>query len=105
MANTDLPNLDQATREAVAALVHRMRQRDEATDEDRPDIEPFALEYVMALRFRGWRPTPAQAAVSWGPLVGRGTDPERHADLLAEARIDCANAAAKLKADENERLP
>lgn len=98
-------NIDQATRDAIAALVHRMRQRDEATDEDRPDIEPFALEYVMALRLRGWRPTPAQAAVSWGPPVSRGADPERHADLLAEARIDCANAAARLKADGNERLP
>ena len=100
-----MTDLDQATREAVAALVHRMRQRDEATDEERPDIEPFALEYVMALRFRGWRPTPAQAAVSWPAPVGRGTDPAKHADALAEARIDCANAAAKLKADENERLP
>lgn len=38
-----------------------------------------------------------------GPLsVG---DPSRHADALAEARIDCAQAAAKLKADENARTP
>lgn len=38
-----------------------------------------------------------------GPvMVG---DPSRHADVLAEARIDCANAAAKLKADEHERTP
>lgn len=105
MANADLPNLDQATREAVAALVHRLRNRDQATEEDRPDIEPFALEYVMALRFRGWRPTPAQAAVSWGPPVGRGADPERHADELEAAREACAEAASRLKADENAKLP
>jgi hypothetical protein len=100
MTSTDL---DRATREAVAALVHRLHQRDHASDEDRPDAEPFALEFVMAMRFRGWRPTPAQAAVSWGPLVGRGADPAKHADVLAEARADCANAAAKLKSDENEQ--
>ncbi|TMS00134.1 hypothetical protein [Nonomuraea basaltis] len=102
MTSTDL---DQATREAVAALVHRIRERDFASEEDKPDAEPFALEFVMAMRFRGWRPTPAQAAVSWPPPVGRGADPAKHADALAEARIDCANAAAKLRSDESERTP
>lgn len=98
-------DLDRATREAVAALAYRLRQRDEASAEDRPDVEPFAQEYVLALRLRGWRPTPAQAAVSWGPPVGRGADPERHASELEAAREACAEAASRLKADDNGRLP
>jgi hypothetical protein len=100
MTSTDI---DQATREAVAALAHRLRKRDAAEPADRPDAEPFALEYVMAMRLRGWRPTPAQAAVSWPPPVGRGADPERHADELAAVREACADAAARLRSDENAR--
>jgi hypothetical protein len=96
---------DQATREAVAALVYRLRQRDEAAPGDRADVEPFAQEFIAALRLRGWRPTPAQAAVTWGPPVGRGADPERHADELGAAREACADAAARLRADENARTP
>lgn len=100
-----MTDLDKATRDAVAALVYRLRQRDEATGEDRPDVEPFAQEYVLALRLRGWRPTPAQAPISWGPPVSRGADPERHADELAAVREACAEAASRLRADESERLP
>ena len=98
-------NLDQETRDAIAALVYRLHKRDQATDEDKPDAEPFAHEYVMALRLRGWRPTPAQAAISWGPPIGRGTDPAKHADLLEAAREACADGSAKLRAEENERTP
>lgn len=100
-----MTDLDQATREAVAALVYRLRQRDAATDEDRPDVEPFALEFVMALRFRGWRPTPAQGGISWPPPVGRGADPQKHAEELAAVREACAEGAAKLKAEQNPRTP
>lgn len=100
-----MTDLDKATRDAVAALVYRLRQRDEATGEDRPDVEPFAQEYVLALRLRGWRPTPAQAPVSWGPPVGRGADPVRHAGELEAAREACAEAAPKVKADKSEWLP
>lgn len=96
---------DQATREAIAALVYRLRQRDEATEEDRADVEPFAQEFISALRLRGWRHTLAQAAVTWGPPVGRGADPEKHAAALEAAREACAEAASKLKADENGGLP
>lgn len=98
-----MTDLDQATREAITALAYRLRRRDEAAEEDRADVEPFAHEYVMAMRLRGWRPTPAQAAVSWGPPVGQGADPERHADELAAAREACAAGGAKLRADENAR--
>ncbi|MER7361869.1 hypothetical protein [Nonomuraea wenchangensis] len=96
-------NLDQETRDAIAALAHRLRQRDAAPAADRSDVEPFATEYVMAMRLRGWRPTPAQAAVAWGPPAGRGADPSRHADELAAVREACAASAAKLRSEENGR--
>lgn len=97
---TDRPNLDQETRDAVAALAHRLRRRDEATEDDRADPEPFALEYVMAMRLRGWRPTPATVVTSWGPGARPGADPQRHAEQLGRVREACAAATAKLKAEE-----
>ncbi|MFB4265363.1 hypothetical protein [Nonomuraea sp. GTA35] len=97
-------NLDQETRDAIAALVHRLRQRDAASHAERADVEPFALEYVMALRLRGWRPTPAQARAVWGPPVGRGADPGKHADELEAAREACAAGSAKLRTEATERL-
>lgn len=52
--------LDEATRAAVAALAHRVRQRD---DSDEPaDAEVFALEFLTALRGQGWRLTEARPA-------------------------------------------
>ena len=48
------PDLDRESKAAVDALVYRLKNR---TDED---DEPFALEYVMAMRSRGWRPTEAR---------------------------------------------
>lgn len=56
---------DQATRDAVAALAARVRRRDEADPADRPDAEPFALEFLTALRAQGWRPIPARPVVPW----------------------------------------
>ena len=56
-----------------------------------PDARPAEL---VPLKLDPQRPGPQPVS-----------DPSRHADVLAEARIDCANAAAKLKADENGRLP
>lgn len=57
--------VDQATRDAVAALAARVRRRDEAAPDDRPDAEPFAIEFLTALRAQGWRPTPAWPVVPW----------------------------------------
>jgi hypothetical protein len=47
-------DLDRETQAAIEALVYRLKNR---TDED---DEPFAQEYVTALRARGWRPTEAR---------------------------------------------
>jgi hypothetical protein len=52
-----MTDLDRETQAAIEALVYRLRNR---ADED---DEPFAQEYVTALRARGWRPTSARA--SW----------------------------------------
>ena len=76
---------DHETRAAVDALIHRLRNRDPDTDD-----EPFALEYVTALRSRGWRPTEARVQPAWkhphrprgrpdGGLPGRTAGPGRAA--------------------------
>ena len=49
-----MSDLDRETQAAIEALVYRLKNR---TDED---DEPFAQEYVTALRARGWRPTEAR---------------------------------------------
>ena len=41
---------DHETRSAVEALTRRLRDRDPGTDD-----EVFALEFITALRARGWR--------------------------------------------------
>ena len=61
---------DHETRAAVDALIHRLRNRDPGTDD-----EPFALEYVTALRSRGWRPTEARVQPAWKLPTGHGVDP------------------------------
>lgn len=99
MTKTNEPNLDEASRLAVAALTSRVRNRD-AVEGDREAAELFALEYVTALRGQGWRPTPARPALRWSSPRHRGADPSRHAEALAEARARCADGAAKLKAAE-----
>lgn len=45
------------TRRAVASLVRRLQERDEAVKDggDVPDWEPFAAEFIAALRGQGWR--------------------------------------------------
>jgi hypothetical protein len=53
-------NLVEETRLAVAALAHRLRNRAEDTDD-----EVFALEFVTAMRGRGWRPTAARLTPHW----------------------------------------
>lgn len=67
---------------AVQALVHRLRNRAE------PDDEPFAREFITALRRRGWRHTQAGPAQPWqagsSQAAGHRSDPPR--ELLRELR-------------------
>jgi hypothetical protein len=96
---TDQSNLDRETRDAMAALAYRLRKRDEQPDDDRADAEPFAHEFVMAMRLRGWRPTPLATVVEWGPPAGRkGADPQRHADEIEAVRAACQEASARFRA-------
>jgi hypothetical protein len=67
---------DHETAAAIDALVHRLRNRDPGTDD-----EPFALEFITALRARGWRPTEARPMPAWKHPAGHGVDPT--ADYLA----------------------
>jgi hypothetical protein len=63
------------TKAAIDALVYRLRNRGDADD------EPFAQEFVAALKARGWRPTPAGQSPGWDRQFGGGSEPS--ADYLA----------------------
>ena len=65
---------DAETSAAIDALARRLRQRDEAMRdgaEDVADAEPFANEFITALRGRGWRPTPAKVYAAPKPPGAR----------------------------------
>ena len=64
-----MSDLDRETQAAIEALVYRLKNR---TDED---DEPFAQEYVMAMRARGWRPTEARVVPNWRHPAGRRAEP------------------------------
>jgi hypothetical protein len=72
--------LDDETRAAVAALVHRLRNRGAEAGRLAADDEQFAAEYVTALEERGWIPPLA-------PPVDDGQEGIREAarELLAFA--------------------
>ncbi|MFI6317314.1 hypothetical protein ACIBG8_07335 [Nonomuraea sp. NPDC050556] len=75
-------SLDRQTRTAVAALAHRIRERDQQDDPTDADI--FALEYLHALRGQGWRPTNARRPQPWSTDQGpRSEDTARRGAHLA----------------------
>lgn len=94
---------DAETQAAIDALAHRIRNRDAAVRdaaEDLEDAEPFALEFVTALRGHGWRPTEAKTFA--GPKAApSGTiaplKPET-TDLLRDLRADMEARAARDRA-------
>jgi hypothetical protein len=59
---------DRETAAAVDALTRRLRTRYSDAD-----AEVFALEFITALRARGWRPTEARAIPAWQRPRGSGT--------------------------------
>jgi hypothetical protein len=78
---------DRETTAAIDALTRRLRNRDPGTDD-----EVFALEFITALRARGWRPTEAKVMPAWHRPAGHGTEPT--GDYLAarqalDARLAC----------------
>ena len=70
---------DPDTRAAIDALTHRLRNRDPDTDD-----EVFALEFITALRARGWRPTEARVMPAWHRPARHGVEPT--GDYLAARR-------------------
>ena len=82
-----MTELDAETRAAVAALVFRLRSHGDA-DPLGADAEPFAEEYLAALKARGWRPVLAvPASADWRRASGRppvgSLDPDVKAALVA----------------------
>jgi hypothetical protein len=82
---------DAETSAAIEALVHRVKLRDQAIrdGEDHPDAEPFALEFLTALRGQGWRPTPAKVYAAPKAAEPGSVPPLKPetADLLRDLRV------------------
>jgi hypothetical protein len=81
-------------RRAVAALVHRLRAVHGDTDPLGADAEPFAVEYVAALRGFGWRPVCVLPAVADWKRKPDAFDPDRAPRGAALARELLANRPA-----------
>ena len=86
---------DPDTAAAIEALAYRLRNNQ---DED-PDL--FALEFMTALRGRGWRPTEAKVLPAWKPGA-RGDSGlpkgEEAAELVRKAHADAEAARAAFQA-------
>jgi len=91
-----MSDLDRETQAAIEALVYRLKNR---TDED---DEPFAQEYVTALRARGWRPTEARMPWDYRALPHAGGHPESEEALalVEQARRDLEEARARQHATQ-----
>jgi hypothetical protein len=88
---------DPDTAQAIEALAHRIRQRD--TGPDRADADVFALEFMTALRARGWRATEARVMPAWKPAAGsKPTLSEETEALKREAHADAEARAERFRA-------
>jgi hypothetical protein len=95
---------DKETSDAITSLASRVRERDEAmrTGGEFADAEVFALEYVTALRGRGWRVTAARTAAL--PLhAPAGTADKPRDETLASLRADMEARAARDRAAKETR--
>ena len=94
-----MTDLDRATQDAINALIHRLKNR---TDED---DEPFAQEFVMAMRHRGWRPTEARASweVRKDPTGSGHPESEETLTLVEQTRRELDEIRARQHA-ERERM-
>jgi hypothetical protein len=85
---------------AVAALAHRIRERDEAMRDggDYADADVFAAEFILALRTKGgWRPTAAKA-VAPPPHAPAGTATVPRDETIRSLRAEMEARAAAAKA-------
>jgi hypothetical protein len=97
---------DQETAAAIKSLASRIGERDEAmrTGGEFADADVFALEYVTALRGRGWRPTAARTSglpLHAPPGTASAPRDETLRGLRAEmeARAAAARAAKETRED------
>lgn len=88
-----MTELDRETKAVIDALVYRLRNREEATDD-----EPFAMEFVQALLGRGWRPTEARRMAMFPPPRSDGGKPPE------EIRAELEAARERMAAATEERL-
>jgi hypothetical protein len=90
-----MTELDRETQAVIDALVYRLRNREDGTDD-----EPFAMEFVQALLGRGWRPTEARRMPAIPARLGGGTAPSDETRALMEAaRERSAEATTRLRPD------
>jgi hypothetical protein len=91
-----MTDLDRESIAAVDALVYRLKNREPGTDD-----EPFAQEFITALRGRGWRPTEARTPWDFRQLPA-GDGPRASEETrrqLEEARSVAAAAVARQRAE------
>ena len=95
-----MSDLDHESASAVDALVYRLRNREPGTDD-----EPFALEFITAMRARGWRPTEARSPWDYRNLpAGEGTPTsEETRRAVEEARRASVEAAIRRRTRAAER--
>lgn len=77
-----MSDLDRETLDAIAALVHRLRNRGAGEGQFATSDEPFAAEFVGAMASRGWYPLPIPPSDADGIAGIR----EAARELLAFAR-------------------
>jgi hypothetical protein len=71
------PDYDRDSREAVAALVRRLRNRGDGEGQFATDDELFAQEFIASLKGYGWRPVLAPGAASdWRRASGSSRLPD-----------------------------
>lgn len=75
-------------RRAIAALVHRLKSEHGDANPLGKDAEPFAAEFIAALRQFGWRPVCVLPAVAdWRKQPGGDTDRALRGGALAREML------------------
>jgi hypothetical protein len=98
-------DLDKDTADAIAALVHRLKNRGDSEGQYATDDDLFALEYLTAMRGRGWRPTEVRAPweVRTGP-AGCGHPESAEAVREVEAARQVLDEIRTRQHEERRRL-
>lgn len=95
------PSADQETRAAAELLAQRLKNRDPETDDD-----AFAMDFMTALRGRGWRATEARKAPDWrvrqdaAPASGNADYQDARRKILAAAENAREAAATTVRLAE-----